>query len=408
MILSPTAGPHVLMAADVPASRDTGLGRHQWFLARELERRGFSVKEFYAEMVCAGRQSAWRRFAFPFAVLREAWLGPGRERGYDFAVVHEGSAALICLARRLGLLRARCVVVSHNPEQKVWEFTLARVAQGLVSVKRNSRWIWPLTRLAQSNCALKYGDQILCLSEEDVQFICRRYGRSPETVERISNGVEEGLFECLPSAGPPRILFLGSWLPHKGIRELRAALCSLLPRHPAVQASLAGVGAPAEAVRREFPPALRARIRIESHLDPEQLPSILAQHNIFVLPSWYEGMPLSLLEAMAAGLAPVVTSVGGMRDVVRDQVDGLAVPCEENGAALTAALDSLCLDASLRDRLGAAARRRAREFTWSRAGERLTEILYGQWRGRARCPVGASALPAATVAPIDSRSETKA
>jgi len=103
------------MAADVSASRDTGLGRHQWFLARQLERQGFEVKEFYADSVPAARHSLLRRFAFPIAVLREALRGIEEGPGYDVAVVHEGSAAAICLARCLGLLRVRCVVVSHNP-----------------------------------------------------------------------------------------------------------------------------------------------------------------------------------------------------------------------------------------------------------------------------------------------------
>jgi glycosyltransferase involved in cell wall biosynthesis len=370
--------PRVLMAADVLSTKDTGLGRHQWYLARELERQGFSVRELYTEDVAGGGPSPLRRFSFPLAVLREARRGPGDGRGYDIAVVHEGSAALLCLARKLGLAATRCMVVSHNPEQKAWEMTLARAARGQIAVSAKSRWIWPLTRLSQSNFALKHADAVFCLSEEDVQFICSRYGRSPAQVQRISNGVEDRFLACRCEFAEPRILFLGTWLPHKGTRELRSALAAVLERNPRAGASLVGVGVHEESVEREFPERLRGRIRIASRVSPEELPAVFSSHNIFVLPSWTEGMPLALLEAMASGLAVVVTAVGGMRDIVRHEVDGLSIPSPDDPAGIEAALERLSTDARLRTHLGAMARERAREYTWERAGQALARLLYAE------------------------------
>ena len=72
-----------------------------------------------------------------------------------------------------------------------------------------------------------------------------------------------------------------------------------------------------------------------------------------------EGAPLSVLEAMAAGLPVVASAVGGVPEIVADGATGLLVP-PDDAAALAAALEQLLADAALRRRLGAAGRERVR------------------------------------------------
>lgn len=367
-------GVHVLLATDVSSHADTDMGKHQWCLARELERHGFYVREMYEDAVPAGSWRPARRFRFPWAVLREVRREASTGRPYDFALVHEGSAGLLCFARRQGLVPTVCVAVSHNPEQKVWEYALEYASRGAHSVSLKSRVLWPATRLWQSNLALRCADHVLCLSEEDREFVTRRYGLAPARVTRIANGASPDCFLGARPAGPPRILFLGSWIPLKGVAELRHALAVVLARHPEALASLVGVGLPVETLLKEFPVALHSRISVRSHFLPAELPAVLQMHNIFVLPSWWEGMPIALLEAMAAGLAPVVTCVGGMRDVVRDDVEGIWVPPGDS-SVLAGALDRLCIDQELRARMGAAAAARAEHYTWERSGQQLSTVL---------------------------------
>jgi len=89
------------------------------------------------------------------------------------------------------------------------------------------------------------------------------------------------------------------------------------------------------------------------------VPAILNAADIFVLASHYEGNPLSVMEAMAAGLPPVCTAVGGVPELIQHERTGLLVPPEDE-AALAEALHSLIADASLRLQLGQAAREYAR------------------------------------------------
>lgn len=89
----------------------------------------------------------------------------------------------------------------------------------------------------------------------------------------------------------------------------------------------------------------------------DQVPQLLAQAGIFVLCSRYEGLPLSIIEAMCAGLPIVATDVGGVSELIEDGVNGFLVPAG-NQAALTDCLDRLQSDPALRVRMGQASRER--------------------------------------------------
>jgi glycosyltransferase involved in cell wall biosynthesis len=88
------------------------------------------------------------------------------------------------------------------------------------------------------------------------------------------------------------------------------------------------------------------------------VPNLLARSEVFVLSSRSEGFPVSVLEAMAAGLPVVATDVGGVREAVEDGETGFLVPAADS-EALAGALDRLLVDGELRRRLGAAGRARA-------------------------------------------------
>jgi glycosyltransferase involved in cell wall biosynthesis len=90
-------------------------------------------------------------------------------------------------------------------------------------------------------------------------------------------------------------------------------------------------------------------------LDPERKAAALASSTIFILPSYAEGMPMALLEAMSWEMPVIATPVGGIPQVVENGVNGLLVaPGDIDG--LAAAIRSLLEDTALCERLGAAAR----------------------------------------------------
>jgi len=167
---------------------------------------------------------------------------------------------------------------------------------------------------------------------------------------------------------PPRIMSVGRLKAPKDFVTLARALARL--EHGSFTAAIAGEGPDRERVLAE----LRGADRVELLGDRDDIPELLAQAQIFVLASRSEGMPVSVLEAMAAGLPVVASDVGGVGEVVVDGETGLLVPPGDE-TALEQALRQLIASPDLRRRLGDAGRTRAeREFDLPRWRERHVEL----------------------------------
>jgi len=104
------------------------------------------------------------------------------------------------------------------------------------------------------------------------------------------------------------------------------------------------------------------------------MPAIYGGHDILVLPSLIEGMPLSLLEALATAMPLVTTNTCGMADVIEDNFNGLLVPAA-NGPALAASIQRLRESPELRKSLGAQAQQTARRYTWDAIARQLETIF---------------------------------
>src|SRR6185369_13738156 len=105
----------------------------------------------------------------------------------------------------------------------------------------------------------------------------------------------------------------------------------------------------------------------------DDVPALLGTIDVFCISSTYEGTPLTLFEAMAAGRAIVSTAVDGCRELLREGETGLLVP-PRDPAALAAALLRALDDPALRARLGAAARAASAEFDIARTVDRIQDL----------------------------------
>ncbi|HXZ19212.1 MAG TPA: glycosyltransferase, partial [Candidatus Acidoferrales bacterium] len=190
-----------------------------------------------------------------------------------------------------------------------------------------------------------------------------------------SNGVDAVRFdlEWIPST-EPKLLFAGSWIPRKGTREFTRAFAELRTAHPGLRCTILGSGIPCERVLQDFAPADQDAVEVLPSASREELPALMARDQIFVLPSYFEGMPLTLLEAMAAGLPCVTTNICGMRDLVLHGTNGFLInPGDTHGVVAT--LHALLASSELRRRIGSAARQSARERTWERSAGEMEAVL---------------------------------
>lgn len=222
---------------------------------------------------------------------------------------------------------------------------------------RFRHWVEHPLRRAVVRAALAPASRVVSVSQSGYQALAPAvpHGR----LRLIENGIDLDVFR--PSdrgARIPRIVFVGSLTPRKGVIDLIRACVLLRGRGVEHELWIVGgspdEGAAAEAEVREA----ATGVRLLGHLPPTALPELYAETDIFCLPSWWEAMPLSVLEAMASGLPVVATNVGDIPRVVVDGECGYIVP-PRDVERLATALERLAVDPALRQRFGATGRRMA-------------------------------------------------
>jgi glycosyltransferase involved in cell wall biosynthesis len=222
---------------------------------------------------------------------------------------------------------------------------------------------------------------------------------SPQArIEVLMNAVPLPPPDGMPAAAnrQPTLLFFGEIARHKGVFGLAQAFARVADELPELRLIYAGTGSGVEETRRlieQF--RLGGRVKFTGWLQAERKRATLAGATIFVLPSYVEGMPMALLEAMSFGLPVIATPVGGVPEIVTHEHDGLLVPAGDINA-LAAAIARLTTEPELRERLGRAARETvARRFSLDSAVERLLGIYrrFGieprQARPKEQVPLGA-------------------
>jgi glycosyltransferase involved in cell wall biosynthesis len=173
------------------------------------------------------------------------------------------------------------------------------------------------------------------------------------------------------------VAFVGRVEEAKGIYDLIAAVDEVRETIPGVSLECAGDGDIAAVQRRITLDHVRADVHFLGWISPQRREELLARASVFVLPSHAEGLPVSLLEAMAAGCPVIATTVGGIPDVISDGVNGLLVaPGDRDALAL--ALHRVLVDRDFAAELGTAARDTVRRrFTTEQAIARLDQIYSG-------------------------------
>jgi len=176
---------------------------------------------------------------------------------------------------------------------------------------------------------------------------------------------------------PALVVFSGRCEPGKGIYDLLDAVAALRPVCPRLRIECAGDGDLGALQRRAAELGIGAQVEMRGWIGPRERSRLLERAAVFVMPSHAEGMPMSLLEAMAAGCPVIASAVGGIPDLVTHDVNGLLVP-PRDPAALADALRALLSEPRRAARLGREARATiANRYTAEHALERLEQLYAG-------------------------------
>ena len=203
---------------------------------------------------------------------------------------------------------------------------------------------------------LRRVDRLIVLGESWRAFFIS-IGLRPEQVVVLANPV------VLPSAVPRRLprghvqlVYLGRISAEKGAFDLVEAVASLPPSCLArIKLVLAGNGELARLRGLIEQRGIRHAAEVRDWLNPTERDRLLASSDVFVLPSYAEGLPMALLEAMAWGLPAICTPVGSIPKQVRDGIEGFLVQ-PGDVASLARAIERIVGDDGMRARMATAAR----------------------------------------------------
>jgi glycosyltransferase involved in cell wall biosynthesis len=352
----------IVHISETEMHRESGMGRVACHWRDEFERRGH-------EFVHIG-PSAAGPMMHPALFPYRAWRAYARlHRPASTFLVHEPASGVF-VKRGIPL-----AVFSHGVERRHWQQSISDPtgAEGRVSLKE--RLTVPVRRLRHCDKGIRHAEFILAESRQDQAFIQRYYGRSESEVFPFRNGIEPLDIEASLEPEAFTVLFNGTWILRKGIAALSQAAQLLHDRGVPVKWVLAATQFSAETVLKSWPSALRADTRIIPTYPSDHEARLLAEASVFVLPSVFEGQPLSLLQAMAAARCCITTDCCGQRDLIHHQQNGLLMPIGD--APLLARHVERCFhDKAGRQRLGAAAKTSVQGRLWtSVAGEIVDRVL---------------------------------
>lgn len=357
----------IAMLTSVAYPPTEGIGFYSHGLARQLVSRGHSVT--LVTRGGLGRTPPWdcdgvSVIELPFAPLYplhvhvhglfvRRFLAEHRD---DFDVAH-AHTPLVPVPKDLPL-----VVTVHTPMKADTEAipvrdlrSLAIRAQGFVS-----------QRLERSLFAR--ADVLLAVASSVARELSA-YGIDPSRVAVTGNAVDADEFSPGATNMPePVVMYSGRLSDRKGLADLIHAMALLAPAHPPMRLRLVGSG-PAEGDLRRLAVHLGLSDRVEfvGHVPSERRHELVRMYReaaVYVQPSHYEGLPTSLLEAMACGRPCVATEVSGHPDAIQDGLNGLLVP-PRDPSSLARSIGRYVSDPPFAERIGRAGRGTIlQRFTW--------------------------------------------
>lgn len=311
-------------------------------------------------------------------VLRRAALAAVRVARFVILLEGRRPAAVLAFASQRASFVEKCLCAAYAKVRGVPTVLLMRGGPFMDDVRASPRY----RRFA--GFLLRSAAVIPCQGEAWRRFFRDELGIAESRLPIIHNWTAPAEYLALPAGAdrPPgrlRILFL-AWVDRaKGVFELLDAVQALATDRqvPDFELHVGGGGAHKDAfVAGIAERALGDRVVVHGWVGSDEKRRLYRSADIYVLPSYAEGMPNSMIEAMSMGVPVVVTPVGSIPDVIRDGENGLIVPVKD-AVGLAGALARLLGSLPLRQRLGDAGRETARDtFGLERGAEALAKALY--------------------------------
>lgn len=314
-------------------------------------------------------------------------LSLDKESGFDLG-----------LSRRIArLIKSEKVDILHTHNQRpqfygalaAW---LARVP-AYIHTRHSKNEPDNYKNMVLSRFAGRFADKVVCVSDEVYRYESEKLRAPACKLTVVKNGIDTNRFIKDPAtgaaikgllgigAGTKVVGTVGRLAKVKNQAMLIDAFAQLQKSVPDSRLVIVG-GGPLEQELKMRAGQSGAGGSIIFLGERKDIPALLGMLDVFVLSSLSEGSPVVLLEAMACGLPVVATRVGGIPELIKDEVSGLLVPSQDL-AAMSAALSRLLTDEPLRGRISEANRKRAvEEFDVKRMCREYVGLYETQLQGK--------------------------
>lgn len=371
------SGRRVLLAHNVERHGWGGMARLSESLHTALEPFGWNTEYFTSNDMETIKSPRLRRYSFAWFARRHARLAFLRGQPYDIVNVHEPVGAAMVVGKS-ALGNPAVVTMSYGVEKRYWELRLDTSVEGPERATIKERFSAPLLWQWQAGLALRKSDHVLCSNEQDRTYLQTRMNVDGGKVTRVVPGAGPEFSSVAPRRDFHRpctkVVFPGTWIQRKGIRQLVEAFTVLAARHPVLQLGVLGAGCPESRVLADFPADLHSRIKVYPPLSHEGCAEVFLDYDIFLLPSFFEGTPLTLIEGMYTAIPVITTATAGMKDVIEDGQNGLLV-APGSATGIVRAVETMLADAALRERCGRQGFADAtQKYTWRTAAETVHNV----------------------------------
>ena len=327
---------------------------HHWLAA--FDRRGIRWVSFDPSTVpLNGRKSL-------IDLKLQRFVRPRLLEG-DLLLVHEPLAGVFA---KLGY---PLVVFSHGIEQRHDQISREHkiYPRNLKSIITFPLWE---RRRRSTSFGLRNADLVLVSNTSDEAFLRKvTNGRTKSFVYRNGVAPIDRLKEYSESK---TLLFVGSWINRKGIGLLRIGYQNLRQRRNPPKWRFAGTHLDEESVRAYLGAQNDVQVEVIPSFSAAEESAVYANCGILLLPSFMEGQPLVLLEAMNRGLCCITTAADGQKDLIRDVQNGLLFPIG-NSSEFIERIELALNDDGLRSRLGRCAKNDVVGRSWSAVADEVVE-----------------------------------
>ena len=317
---------------------------------REEFRDGYKIIRFKNDLKLMGNSISFRLFRELFKIRN------------DFDIIHAHShlffsTNLCAFVRKWG--SPPLVITNH----------------GLIS-QTVPMWVHKIYIPTIANWTFKTADNIICYTENEKSLL-KKLGVDPDKIVVIHNGVDTNVFSsCEKERNTDQILWIGRFTPGKGVEYLIEAFDILIKEYPNLKLIMLGKGAVKGNIEQKIRDLnLSKNIIINEFVPNSELPNIYQNSDVFVLPSINEGVPRTILEAMACGLPIVCTALPQLINIVEGC--GFVVPLRYP-QALADAISKIISNKELSQKLGENGRKNVVEnYSWEDTMKRTIKLYEG-------------------------------